>query len=41
MDSPDSEKAKADRAYRAQLWLYLVMGIFIFAPLVVYWLRKR
>jgi hypothetical protein len=41
MNSSDAEKAKADKAFRAQMILYLVMGIFIFAPLVVYWLRKR
>ncbi len=41
MDPTDAEKAKADKAFRAQLILYLVMGIFIFAPLVIYWLRRR
>jgi hypothetical protein len=41
MDSRDVEKAKADKAFRAQMILYLVMGIFIFAPLVIYWLRHR
>ena len=41
MDQTDAEKAKADKAFRAQLVLYLVMGIFIFTPLVIYWLRRR
>jgi len=41
MELTEAEKAKAAKAYRAQLILYLVMGIFIFAPLVVYWLRHR
>jgi len=41
MDPADVEKAKADKAFRAQLILYLVMGIFIFTPLVIYWLRRR
>ena len=41
MNPSDVEKAKADKAFRAQMILYLVMGIFIFAPLVIYWLRHR
>jgi hypothetical protein len=41
MDPTDAEKAKADKAFRAQLILYLVMAIFILAPLVIYWLRRR
>ena len=41
MDSREVEKAKADKAFRAQMILYLVMGIFIFAPFVIYWLRRR
>ncbi len=32
MNSSDAEKAKADKAFRAQMILYLIMGIFIFAP---------
>ncbi len=38
MDPTEAAKAKA---FRAQMLLYLIMGIFIFAPLVVYWLRHR
>ena len=41
MDQTDAEKAKADKAFRFQLLLYLIMGIFIFAPSLIYWLRKR
>ena len=41
MDPTDAEKAKADKAFRAQMILYLIMGIFIFTPLIIYWLRHR
>jgi hypothetical protein len=41
MDPTAAEKAKADKAFRYQFLLYLIMAVFIFAPLVVYWLRKR
>jgi hypothetical protein len=37
MDPADENAAKA---HRAQLILYLVMGLFILAPFVVYWLRR-
>jgi uncharacterized Tic20 family protein len=32
--------ADADRARRAQTILYVVMFVFIFSPLVVWWLKK-
>jgi hypothetical protein len=41
MDQTEAEKAKAAKVFRTQLLLYLIMGIFIFAPLLIYWLRKR
>ena len=38
MEPTEAEKAKA---FRTQILLYVIMGIFIFAPLVIYWLRRR
>jgi hypothetical protein len=38
MEPTEEEKAKA---FRSQLLLYLIMGIFIFAPFVLYWMRRR
>jgi hypothetical protein len=38
MQPTEEEKA---RAHRAQVILYLVMGVFILLPLVVYWVRQR
>jgi hypothetical protein len=38
MEPTEAEKAKA---HRAQVILYVVMGIFLLAPFVVYWIRRR
>jgi hypothetical protein len=38
MEPTQAQKAKAQRA---QLILYLVMGIFVLLPFVVYWLRRK
>jgi hypothetical protein len=37
MDPADENSAKA---HRTQLILYVIMGLFILAPFVVYWLRR-
>jgi hypothetical protein len=37
MDPADENSTKA---HRAQIILYVVMGLFILAPLVIYWLRR-
>jgi len=37
MDSNDENSTKARRA---QIILYVVMAVFIFGPLVIYWLRR-
>lgn len=35
----DSNDENATKARRAQITLYVVMAVFIFGPLVIYWLR--
>ena len=37
MDPVDDNEAKA---HKAQILLYVIMGLFILAPFVVYWLRR-
>ena len=34
-------QAQKAKAWRAQLILYVVMGIFVVLPFVVYWLRGK
>ncbi len=38
MEPTQAQKAKAARA---QLILYVVMGIFVLLPFVIYWLRRK
>lgn len=38
MEPTEAEKA---RAHRAQLIIYVVMGVFIVLPLVIAWLRRK
>jgi hypothetical protein len=38
MEPTAAEKAKA---FRAQLILYLVMALFVAAPFIFYWLRRK
>jgi hypothetical protein len=37
MKPADDNEAKA---HRARILLYLIMGLFILAPFVIYWLRR-
>jgi hypothetical protein len=37
MEPADENSAKARRA---QVLLYVIMGLFILAPFVIYWLRR-
>ena len=37
MAPPDDNEAKA---HRAQVLLYVIMGLFILAPFLIYWLRR-
>ncbi len=38
MEPNEAEKAKA---HRAQTIIYVVMGVFILLPLVIYWFKRR
>ncbi len=41
MTPPEPTEAEKAKAFRAQLILYVVMGLMVLAPFVVYWLRGR
>lgn len=38
---PEPTEAEQAKARRVQVILYAVMGVFIFLPLILYWLRSR
>jgi hypothetical protein len=38
MEPTEAEKS---RAFRTQILLYVIMGVFILAPLVIAWLRRK
>jgi hypothetical protein len=40
METEPTQAQKA-KAWRAQLILYAVMGIFVLLPLVFYWLKRK
>jgi hypothetical protein len=38
---PELTPAEQERAFRAQLILFIIMGVFIIAPFVAWWLLSR